>query len=219
MKVNMRCVLNTKDITGETRTVFHVTPNQVSAQNDGDMNAIHWHRFIDHMTSKPMQLPDSCQDPLTCGTQATGWLRGGHPSPEDYAVLRTVCFSWNGNCCFAEVQAHVRHCYGYYVYKLQPTTFGVKARYCTENSAIDHKAKDALFYHTPSNDALEDHVIHLEYHVNSSWKCMVYCLVEKTCVSFNYHPHSGACEINNSTGLSSPDSLRERPGIEYYEKM
>ncbi|KAJ7388644.1 proteinric peroxidase [Desmophyllum pertusum] len=76
-----------KDITGETRTVFHVTPNQVSAQNDGDMNAIHWHRFIDHVTSKPMQLPDSCQDPLTCGTQAPGWLRGGHPSPEDYAVL------------------------------------------------------------------------------------------------------------------------------------
>ncbi|KAJ7384867.1 hypothetical protein OS493_019545 [Desmophyllum pertusum] len=46
-----------KDITGEK--VFHVAPKQVSAQSDGDMNAIYWHRFIDHVTSKPMQFYDT----------------------------------------------------------------------------------------------------------------------------------------------------------------
>ena len=78
------------------------------------------------------QLPDSCTEPWTCGTQASGWLRGGHPSMEEGLVHRNVCFSWNDNCCFAEVQALVKHCYGYYVYKLQPTAleFKVKARYC-----------------------------------------------------------------------------------------
>ena len=78
------------------------------------------------------QLPDFCTEPWTCGTQASGWLRGGHPSMEEGLEHRNVCFSWNDNCCFAEVQALVRHCYGYYVYKLQPTAleFKVKARYC-----------------------------------------------------------------------------------------
>ena len=81
-----------------------------------------------HRTS--FQIPDSCQNPWTCGTQAPGWLQGGHPSLEDGVAMRNVCFSWNGNCCFTKVQAQVRLCYGFFVYKLQPTTFAVKAKYC-----------------------------------------------------------------------------------------
>ena len=49
---------------------------------------------------------------------------------EEGVVQRTVCFSWSSTCCFAEVKVQVRNCYGYHVYKLQPTFFVVKARYC-----------------------------------------------------------------------------------------
>ena len=49
---------------------------------------------------------------------------------KENVVSREVCFHWNGNNCFVKVQAQVRRCYGYYVYKLQPTSFAVKARYC-----------------------------------------------------------------------------------------
>lgn len=49
---------------------------------------------------------------------------------EEGVVQRTVCFSWSSTCCFAEVKVQVRNCYGYHVYKLQPTSFVVKARYC-----------------------------------------------------------------------------------------
>lgn len=140
---------------------------------------------------------------------------------EEGLVHRTVCFSWNDNCCFAEVPAQVKHCYGYYVYKLQPTALEVKARYCVENQDIHHE--DALFHLHVSKTgvqlALTGHVIHTEYHVTSSWKCMAYCLMELTCVSFNYYPQSKTCEVNNSTGSSNPESLRERPGTEYYEKI
>lgn len=211
-----------RDLMEGTRTVRHVVHNQQSAQNDGDIDNRAWYRFVSQATGTPVQLPDSCTEPWTCGTQASGWLRGGHPSMEEGLVHRNVCFSWNDNCCFAEVQALVRHCYGYYVYKLQPTAleFKVKARYCVENRAIPYE--DALFYQpvtkTGVQSALTNHVIHKEYHVTSSWKCMAYCLSEMTCVSFSYFPQSNTCELNNSTESSNPEGLRKRPGTEYYEK-
>ncbi|XP_027041698.1 uncharacterized protein LOC113669819 [Pocillopora damicornis] len=167
------------------------------------------------------ELPDSCTEPWACGTQASGWLRGSHPSMEEGVVQRTVCFSWSSTCCFAEVKVQVRNCYGYLVYKLQPTSFVVKARYCIENSAIHYE--DAFFYLPVSKAgvplALTGHMIHLEYHVTSPWKCMAYCLVEMTCESFTYLSQDNTCELNNRTGTSSKQGLRERPGTEYYERM
>ncbi|XP_022795010.1 uncharacterized protein LOC111333651 [Stylophora pistillata] len=210
-----------RDLVEGTRTAHHVVHNQVLAQNDNDIDNSIWYRFVSPATATPVQLPDSCTEPRTCGTQASGWLRGGHPSAEEGLVNRTVCFSWNDNCCFAEVPAQVKHCYGYYVYKLQPTALEVKARYCVENQDIHHE--DALFHLLVSKTgvqlALTGHVIHTEYHVTSSWKCMAYCLIEVTCVSFNYYPQSNTCELNNSTVSSNPESLREGPGTEYYERM
>ena len=92
--------------------------------------------------------------------------------------------------------------------------------YIKENRAIPYE--DALFYQPVTKTgvqlALKNHVIHTEYHVTSSWKCMAYCLLEMTCVSFNYFTQSNTCELNNSTGSSNPEGLRERPGTEYYER-
>ena len=82
--------------------------------------------------------------------------------------------------------------------------------------------KDVIFKHVTSNNgkqyALRGHVITLEPHVSEAWKCMVYCLTEKTCVSFNYHPESKACELNSNTASRDPHNMSERPGNEYYEK-
>ncbi|KAL9962924.1 hypothetical protein ACROYT_G032079 [Oculina patagonica] len=211
------------DIMNDARTVLSQLQNNVSRAplNDSDISPAHWYRFVDHVTREPMKLPDSCQDPLTCGTQAPGWLRGGHPTIDDNVVQRTVCFSWDDNCCFAELLAHVRDCYGYHVYKLQPTTFEMKARYCTEKAAV--KYNSAVFRHVTSQNgkqyALVGHVINKEDHVGTTWKCMVHCLVEKACASFNYQRDSGVCEINNSTRSRDPDSLEERAGNEYHEKV
>ena len=89
-----------------------------------------------------------------------------------------------------------------------------------ENRAIHYD--DALFFQPVTKNgvqtALTNHVIHTEYHVTSSWKCMVYCLSEMRCVSFNYFPQSNTCELNNSTGSINPGGLTKRPGTEYYEK-
>ncbi|XP_058958507.2 uncharacterized protein [Pocillopora verrucosa] len=210
-----------KELMDGTRSAFHAIQNQVSAQNDNSINERTWYRFVDQTTGSPMQLPDSCTEPWACGTQASGWLRGSHPSMEEGVVQRTVCFSWSSTCCFAEVKVQVRNCYGYHVYKLQPTSFVVKARYCIENSAIHYE--DAFFYLPVSKAgvplALTGHMIHLEYHVTSPWKCMAYCLVEMTCESFTYLSQDNTCELNNRTGTSSKQGLRERPGTEYYERM
>ena len=85
---------------------------------------------------------------------------------------------------------------------------------------VDHK--DVVFKHITSKNGkqyvLEGHVITLERHVSEAWKCMVYCLTEKTCASYNYHPHSKVCELNRSTASRDPASVRERPGNEYHEK-
>jgi len=90
-----------------------------------------------------------------------------------------------------------------------------------EQSAVDHK--DVIFKHVTSNNgkqyALGGHVIATERHVSDAMKCMVYCVTEKTCVSFNYHPDSKACELNSSTGSRDHASLEERPGNKYYEKV
>ena len=76
-------------------------------------------------------MPESCTVPWRCGTLATGWLNGCHPSVADGAVTRQVCFSWAGNCCFGlnNIYINVRNCGGFYVYRLKPLT-ACSYRYC-----------------------------------------------------------------------------------------
>ena len=75
--------------------------------------------------------------PYSCGTQASGWLVGPHPSGEENVAERRVCFSWEGNCCAFQSHVLVRRCYGHYVYRLKVLRFPVKARYCTGESGGD----------------------------------------------------------------------------------
>ena len=67
-----------------------------------------------------------------CGTQAGGFLKGGHPKVEDGVVDRNVCFWYNNKCDGGErAGTKVVNCGDYYLYYL-PKVPGCYLRYCME---------------------------------------------------------------------------------------
>ena len=64
----------------------------------------------------------------TCGTAATGWLAGGHPTKLYESIYSTSCFDWDNNCQWSDV-TQVTNCGGYFVYKLNDVT-ACRLRYC-----------------------------------------------------------------------------------------
>ena len=87
-----------------------------------------WFRFEG---SAGTRLPTSCPPKNRCGTQATAWLNGGHPTVMDGQVSRQVCFSWD-NCCYWSANIKVRNCGSYYVYYISGTPV-CNLRYCGTN--------------------------------------------------------------------------------------
>ena len=85
-----------------------------------------WFRFEGSAGTK---MSTSCPPYYRCGTYATGWLNGGHPTVADGQVNRTVCFHWTAGCCEWSTNIKVRNCGSYYVYYLHgsPVCYG---RYC-----------------------------------------------------------------------------------------
>ena len=68
-----------------------------------------------------------------CGTDATGYLTGGHPAKYGQVVTRKVCFSYAGHKCMQSVTVKVTHCGAFFVYQL-PYAPGCYLRYCAENA-------------------------------------------------------------------------------------
>jgi hypothetical protein len=64
-----------------------------------------------------------------CHTDAVSWLNGAHPSVNDGKVTRTVCFSWNVNCCKWQRAIDVINCGFFYIYKLVSSP-NCSLRYC-----------------------------------------------------------------------------------------
>ncbi|KAL9987888.1 hypothetical protein ACROYT_G002266 [Oculina patagonica] len=91
-----------------------------------------WYRFLG-LAGK--QMPDACVAPERCGTQAPGWLSGGHPIVAQGAVQRTVCFSYSSFCCLLSTSIRVRNCGAFYVYELRPTD-GCNLRYCGDREQV-----------------------------------------------------------------------------------
>ena len=75
-----------------------------------------WYRFSGRAGN---QMADSCVDYKHCGTDAPGWMNGGHPSVAERVVSRSVCFRSTSNCCKWSIVISVRNCGGFYVYWLQ----------------------------------------------------------------------------------------------------
>ena len=85
-----------------------------------------WYRF---QGAAGIEMPTSCVPHHHCGTHASGWLRGGHPSVVQGVVSRKVCFHWTKTCCEFSSNIRVRNCGGFYVYELEPTPL-CHLRYC-----------------------------------------------------------------------------------------
>ena len=85
-----------------------------------------WFRFEG---SAGKRMPTSCSPYYRCGTHATGWLNGGHPTVADGQVSRTVCFHWTSGCCEWSTNIKVRNCGSYYVYYLHGSPI-CSGRYC-----------------------------------------------------------------------------------------
>ena len=94
-----------------------------------------WYRFV-----KPAgtQLADSVVHYSHCGTSATGWLDGTHPTTLGVNVIRNVCFSYvefvdasasKLNYCWMNIDVEIRKCEGFYLYKFKEVP-GCDLKYC-----------------------------------------------------------------------------------------
>ena len=71
----------------------------------------------------------SCVPEYRCGTHASGWMNGAHPTVAQGKVTRNVCYNYSSNCCRASNNIEVVNCGQYYVYKLSPPPY-CTLRYC-----------------------------------------------------------------------------------------
>ena len=92
--------------------------NSKSAYNC-DQDLLGWYRFGGGAGTK---IPTSCVSPYACGSHATGWMSGAHPTVADGKVTRKVCYSWSTNCCTWSNNIEVVNCGEYYVYQLMSTS-------------------------------------------------------------------------------------------------
>ena len=88
-----------------------------------------WYRVTGGAGTKLFETPIGGN---RCGTEATGWMSGGHPSVAEEEVSRTVHFSDSGHNIVSKwtKQVKVINCRTHYVYYLVKTFCAVA--YCTE---------------------------------------------------------------------------------------
>ncbi|XP_068077043.2 adhesion G protein-coupled receptor L4-like isoform X2 [Danio rerio] len=95
-----------------------------------------WYRlFINGLNA---QIPDTCVQQLSCGTDYTLWIRGGHPTVADEMVTRDVCANAYSYCCYyGSFPIRIKACPGnYFVYELLRPTY-CNLAYCTVVSNIN----------------------------------------------------------------------------------
>lgn len=88
-----------------------------------------WYRFN---STAGTRIPDYCVNTTMCNTYSPGWLNGNHPTPQEGAVNRTVCFNFGSKCCAWTSAIMMRNCGLFFTYKLSPTT-NCDLRYCVTN--------------------------------------------------------------------------------------
>ena len=87
-----------------------------------------WFRFTGAAGDR---MPTKCPETKRCGTHASGWLNGKHPSVADGIVSREVCYHWSKNCCRRKNKINVKNCGAFYLYELQKPP-ACSLRYCGE---------------------------------------------------------------------------------------
>ena len=91
-------------------------------------NGENWYRF---MPPAGTHLVVGTPQKNSCGTQATGWMKGKNPMQKGETVNRTACFYWDDNTCKVQTEIKVRNCDSYYLYYL-PETPICQLRYCAQ---------------------------------------------------------------------------------------
>ena len=90
-----------------------------------------WYRFQAPAGNKMPDKPPSLSG-FKCGTAATGYLTGGHPTKAGQVVSRKVCFSYQRyKCLWNTKNVKVTHCGAFFVYQL-PYAPACNNRYCAE---------------------------------------------------------------------------------------
>ena len=74
-----------------------------------------WYRLSNAIGGR---MPECCPPTNRCGTAATGWLNGDHPSTVGEEVERKVCFHFSDCCEEPSATVKVVNCGSYFVYHL-----------------------------------------------------------------------------------------------------
>ena len=91
----------------------------------GDFKGPGWYRMMEPAGTK---IPEQPPPKNHCGTVATGWLNGSHPSQIGEKVTREVCFNY-GTKCWRKTTITIINCSGFFIYNL-PNTPTCELRYC-----------------------------------------------------------------------------------------
>ena len=89
-----------------------------------------WYRFT---MPAGTHIPESSPGVNHCGTYATGWLSGVHPTSPGASTHAKFCFHAGSNDCSYSTQGKVTNCGKYFVYYLENTTT-CQNRYCATNN-------------------------------------------------------------------------------------
>ena len=84
-----------------------------------------WYRFTGKSGD---QMATECPTLGHCATKYPIWLGEKHPTVQDGAVWRKVCYNYGG-CCSWATSVKVRNCGDFYVYNLEQTHI-CGTRYC-----------------------------------------------------------------------------------------
>ena len=110
---------------------------------DNNFNGSVWYRM---MSPAGTMIPEQVVPQYKCGTHATGWMNGVHPTTLGEEVERQICFKWGSNDCSSSINIKVINCMHYYIYKLEPT--GCNWRYCSSqactSSSKNHVKRRAI---------------------------------------------------------------------------
>ena len=97
---------------------------------NSDWKGTGWYRVFGSAGTKLVDSP--VQAYSSCGTDYTGWLDGGHPTPDEGEVTRTVYFNTGSDTKYSPKNVKVINCNNeFFVYYLLDIN-GCHYAYCTE---------------------------------------------------------------------------------------
>ena len=84
-------------------------------------------------------IPEKSPGINHCGTSASGWLNGKHPTAADGVVSRTLCYHYSSSNCQWKSTIQVANCGSYYLYNI-PKPSACSLGFCTTKSNASRAA-------------------------------------------------------------------------------